>query len=330
MLYSGRPRSACGLTLIEVIIVVSIIGVLFALLLPAVQWTREAARRSQCQNNLKQIGLAIHAYASVFNMFPAGRGPSQQSAHTALLPWLDQTPLFNSFNWDLQISGKVANRTSRRTRILGFLCPSDAATNGSEHFPPTSYAANLGDAFSGRSSTPSNGLFLSVGNDWSDLARSRHVGLEGVHDGMSQTSAFSEWLIGSAQLRDPRRSVYGRATGSSLPAWDRELFATRCRSLDGMKFLAGSDIDKGSDWAIGEWLSTLYDHFLPPNAPSCINSRNSSDLYGAGTAASDHSGGVHSTFADGHVQFIRETVDISVWRALGTRDRGEVISSSDY
>src|SRR5829696_7474861 len=128
-----RMKRRRGFTLIELLVVIAIIGVLIALLLPAVQAAREAARRSQCANNLKQIGLAIHAYADSYNVFPAGRsslaqavvGGENWSVHAFLLPWLEQAQTFDALNFHLRPDQSVENDTAQRLWINAYLCPSD-------------------------------------------------------------------------------------------------------------------------------------------------------------------------------------------------------------
>lgn len=311
-----------GFTLNELLVVVAIIGLLVALLLPAVQASREAARRAQCANSLSQIGLAVQSYVADFGVFPAGRGGLNHSPHVAILPALDQGVLYNSINWSLPLSGRIQNATFRGTGVGVFSCPSDTSA---ADVASTNYAASVGDAYSRLGKSPSNGLFLAQ-----EDGRSYHVRPADITDGMSQTAAISEWLIGSKRVEDRRRSVYSRPTGSKLPAWDPILFRERCLSLERMKFRPGATQAKGRNWKHAQWLLSLYDHFLPPNSPSCINSVNSIEVNGAATAASNHPGGVHVAFGDGHVRFIRESVSLPIWRAMGTRNRGEVISADRY
>ncbi len=323
----AHPRSAKarGFTLIEVLVVIAIIGLTVALILPAVQAARETARRARCSNNLKQIGIALQGYVAGFGIFPAGRGGKLHSPHVAILPWLEQGALYNSFNWSEPPSGgSLSNLTSRTTRVAGFICPSDGF---SPDMAATNYAANLGDAYSSSTPIPSGGLFVAPGPG--TIFRSLHVGPADVSDGMSQTAAMSEWLIGSKHVEDRRRSVYSLPNGSHGPELDRTLFATRCLSLEGMAPNPLSPIAKGQYWSQPQWLFSLYDHFLPPNAPSCIYNRDSPDLIGAGTAASNHPHGVNVVFADGHVRFVRDGVALATWRALGTRNGGETVAGGD-
>jgi prepilin-type N-terminal cleavage/methylation domain-containing protein/prepilin-type processing-associated H-X9-DG protein len=307
-----------GFTLIEVLVVVTIIGVLVALLIPAVQSAREAARRIQCTNNLKQIGLAMAAYSTLHEILPQGRwkavfmGPDF-SAHVALLPHLDQGALYQSFNFS-RSADSLANETSGYFRPGLFVCPDDpefVAGNTSSH----SYPANCGV---GLAAFGWNGTAVA-----GRLSRPRGVRPAEVTDGLSRTAAFSEWLRPLHSLDAPRRQLYFRGPVDLKVGLDRfEGVVRQCESyrpgdLESLSWL------KGADWTRGMTGMTLYNHALPINQAAC-DGPNSSD-YSFYPAGSFHLGGVNVAFADGHTEFVRETIAIATWRALGSRNGGEVI-----
>ena len=203
---SGR---GLGFTLIELLVVISIIAVLIALLLPAVQSAREAARRMQCVNNFKQLGLAVHQYHDVNNSFPPGQLLYQNwqdiSALIPMLPGLEQQPLYAAFNFadvfPINGMGPVLpsyppNTTAARTQVAGFLCPSDLnrLTNPEGH---SNYCGNSG-------STPessevvswANGPFVAAATPDGDYRGCRVFSFSSIRDGLSSTACFSEKVLG--------------------------------------------------------------------------------------------------------------------------------------
>ena len=309
---AGRSRR--GLTLIELLVVIAILGILVTLLIPAVQAAREAARRAQCVNNLKQIALSIHAYISDFQVLPAGQGGIGQSVFVSLLPYVEQGAKYNTFNFDIRLT-YPANTTALSVRPSLLICPSDSLQPRDTF---TSYAGNVGDAFYLQSYT---GLFATTDSPWDHYISPQHI-----TDGMSNTAAIAEWLIGSRDRADRRRAIY-RPSGLPLLPVNSNQFTTKCRLLDG--YLPDMTIIKGEGWGDGSWPKTLYDHFMPPNHQSCINTPRS-EVFAACAVGSFHSGGANTAFADGRVSFIKESIGLGMWRAMGTRNGQELISPSDF
>jgi prepilin-type N-terminal cleavage/methylation domain-containing protein/prepilin-type processing-associated H-X9-DG protein len=331
-----RPvRSA--FTLIELLVVIAIIAVLIALLLPAVQSAREAARRAQCVNNLKQLGLAMHNYHDVNNALPLGRTlqsgtyrPFSQQAR--ILGYMEQSNIFNTLNFNLS-SYAPDNATGAATSVNSFLCPSDVSAQipSGEILPgfgwaAVNYRANEGTSVAmwfgtddvnnvnnGIVAQP-NGLFYS----------SQLIKLSSVTDGTSNTAAFSEHVIGdfSNSIATEFSDTFEPGT-HPLNSDDAFQFCLATNTLDLSK-QGYSNV--GAPWTYGYHSTTSYWHSAPPNTRSCMfpPSRIST------TANSRHPGGVNLCLADGSVRFIKSTINLSIWRALGTRNLGEIISADSY
>jgi prepilin-type N-terminal cleavage/methylation domain-containing protein len=217
---NGRPGpepGRRGFTLIEVLVVIAIIGLLVALLLPAVQAAREAARRMQCSNNLKQLGLALHGYHDAVGSLPWGEGPddwNNWSAHVMLLPYLEQGGLYNALNFVSYASGDFllpgspnpagANATAQLTRLAVLLCPSDLDRLTAPH-GHVNYCVNAGNDRNFAPKSPPSGLFAQA------PYCPGTVRFQDVTDGLSQTAAVSERVKGIANDAD----VYDPLTPSS-------------------------------------------------------------------------------------------------------------------
>lgn len=307
-------------TLIEVLVVIAIVGALIALLIPAVQFAREASRRSSCLNNLRQTGLAMNAYEASHKVYPQGRNGGSYSLHVMLLPYIEQQVVYSSLNLNTSLlvstSPTGPNGTAFLTSVSTFLCPSDRVdpTQGR-----TNYAGNAGF---GINSGASAGVFSDGSLDPASYA---YIGPSSVRDGTSYTIGISEWSLGSYPNRIPNASVY--ATPPLIPFPEQfDAFVSACRGIpsDGPVALIG----KSGEWLLGQYGSTLLNHNLAVNGHSCING--DSVNYGAWTAGSRHPGGCNSVFVDSRVQFIRDTASLPVWRALGTRQGGELIQEGSY
>ncbi len=356
-----------GFTLIELLVVIAIIAVLIALLLPAVQAAREAARRSQCVNNLKQLGLAVQNYHSSTNVLPAMvtfLGPAYDPKNAGSYGWgwcagwpiaisaqMELQPLYNAYNFNRQ-SDDAANTTVGYSGVATLLCPSeDQAQRPASPWAPLSYHGNWGgpgviDAWNGTIVPNHTDYPMSWG--WPPQNKA-YFGLQSVTDGTSNTALFSEKLIGlpgnpvvTPGSSKGKRGYYKVATtGYNLPpataVTEAMTFLNACRSAPATTN-SFSSIATGRYWTLGYvWHvgNNAYTHFNTPNGLTCIDSAGHSDgdnggINGIVTATSNHSGGVNVGFTDGSVKFIKDSISVPTWWALGTRNGGEVISSDSY
>jgi len=334
-----------GFTLIELLVVIAIIAVLIALLLPAVQAAREAARRAQCVNNLKQLGIALHNYHDTLGSFPfattilpatdyrivsgfTGKGHYCWSVLAQLTPFLEQTNVYNSVNFSLPVFDKSGivfppNTTVIGTQVQLFLCPSDGsnAKVRSDNFASGNYMACNGDGVLGGGfggADPAfgvpNGMFYF----------NTPVTLAQVTDGSSNTALMSESIIGNgaATTSTPPGAPNPADIMTLLPGGSpvyQPLSTAECATATSFFSM------RNTAWVQGDFLYALYTHYLTPNSKTydCLRQ----EYHGWKAARSRHSGGVNVLFGDGSVKFIKDTVNVQTWRALATRNSGEVISA---
>ena len=297
-----------GLTLIEMLVVISVIGLVIAITLPAVMQAMEAARRVRCASNLKMIGLAIHQHDESRGAFPGGYGrPFDASFLVQILPYVEQTALYDAINMtDLNEFSLLtnANATASIVRVSTWLCPSDATRTIEVSSAAPNYAGN-----SGKDSLKGEGVFVGTG-----------VAPRDIVDGLSQTAGVSEWIVGSGDFEHGTRlgSVY-QIPGGFGPV-DRVEFARLCDRIvpDGAELSPFRGF-KGFGWMSGRLGASLYNHSSPPNSPSCLG-----HPWNGIAAGSLHAGGAHVLFLDGRVQFVKQSIDLNTWYSLGTRSGGEI------
>ncbi len=340
-----RIVRARAFTLIELLVVIAIIGVLVALLLPAVQAAREAARRIQCVNNLKQIGIAVHNYHEALGSFPPGQllymNWQDLSTQVFLLPFMEQQPLYNAFNladvYPLTGLGPVLpsyapNTTAARTQVAGFLCPSDFSrlTNLEGH---TNYCGNSGSTpEASEVLTWANGPFVSAMQN--NYRGCRVFRFANVKDGLSTTACFSERVLGIGVMNqyDPMTpSTAILQVGGPTDVSSSSGYYQLCRAADpNSAALVPNALAAGMLWVFGYLSETRYTHIMPPNQQNCEVGGPSVGERGAITASSRHSGMANVLMCDGSVTGIKNSITPSVWWALGTMAGGEVISADSY
>ena len=344
----SRSPARRGFTLIELLVVIAIIAVLIALLLPAVQAAREAARRSQCVNNLKQFGIALHNYHDVQGSLPWGHQEDDQwcdwSAHVALLPYVEQTPLYNSFNFanDGNAANPYAtkNTTATYSKVTVFLCPSDI-DRIQNLFGHNNYRCNLGSSPDSINTVGQfNGPF--IGADPTAKLNCRVYGFRDVTDGLSNTAAFSERVKGlnknteARNVLQPSSSAF-QVTGVTpinipTPYYTACLATNKATAtLQGGQGYDSDIFGIGGSWYVGYPAHTGYNHVMPPNTWTCVsNGGGGSSDQGAHPASSRHPGIVNVLFCDGSVKAIKSTISANTWWAIGTKANNEVISADAY
>lgn len=339
-----------GFTLVELLVVIAIIGILVALLLPAVQAAREAARRSQCTNNLRQLGLAAHNFEGAKKSFPIGRRSGTtinpdgsnstilQWGHLSLiLPYAEEESVHDLIDYT-QGSGISP---ARLVQIGFFLCPSDSSEDrmnvpvcqGTEWADAgrTNYHGNGGND-TGQSKTiggvvveQNNGIFVT------NLA----VKFKHITDGTSHTALYSEAIRGDGN--NNLAEVPGdwfRISGTNQTA---AVVFQKCSGLSNPAgSVGGSQYScRGRNWVHGDYTTSRYNHVMPPNGISCsqsssgnVNAIPVNEDGTATTASSRHSGGVNMASADGSTHFVSEDIDYLIWSALGSRNGAETVGSA--
>lgn len=308
--FRANPRPA--FTLVELLVVIAIIGVMVGLLLPAVQAARESARRIQCTNHLKQIGLAVHNYESTYKCLPAGRTSRGLSVHAAIAPYLEQVNAAEQINFSVAWNAP-ANERARLLVVSSFLCPSDPQLLNPLGWGGNSYRCNQGagilwglppqDVSDPNFGMPGpNGVFFL-----NSFLRFRDIG-----DGLSNTAAFSEHDQGDfSNAISSRTDTFWPQTN---PANPDEAYQ-QCEAIDPSNLMYQRVSNVGAPWIYGYHSNTIYFHVSPPNKRSCMFPPGRI----ATTAKSSHPGGVMLGKCDGSTTFVSDSINLSIWRAVGTR-----------
>ncbi len=367
-----------GFTLIELLVVISIIAVLIALLLPAVQSAREAARRTQCTNNLKQLGLAVQNYHANVNVIPAlSMFPGYQFTVTMpitngigysapwtipILPYIEQSVMLAGYNFSTPAVvgvggvGGLENTTVTYTQLATYLCPSENIADRPSLNATINYVGNYGGPgqVTGYSGTiVPVGDFNMIGLGGTSLGRVGPVTIESIRDGSTNTALFSERLHGTASGGpvaagpgpNSKRGTFSvspsGSTGQGSGAAGAAALVQACKAIPATAMSINTDHLGNTAFATNPFFLSLvsYNHVGAPNSMNCMNAGGENSYvtsaqylgpFSSAPATSNHPGGVNLAMADGSVRFVKDSVDLKIWQAVGTRLGKEIVSGDAF
>jgi prepilin-type N-terminal cleavage/methylation domain-containing protein/prepilin-type processing-associated H-X9-DG protein len=324
-----------GFTLIELLVVISIIAVLIALLLPAVQMAREAGRAAQCKNNLKQIGLAMQAYHTVRNCMPMsttfGNGHGlNHSVFTLLLPQMEQTAISGSYNFYLE-DFTTANSTAVTSSIATFICPSvpDPTPKPGSTFAYQAAYATVANAANYPSTATWNFAPGHYGANWGGVHATPY-GDPRVYavTGMANYTATDGAYRGVMMAVTVNYAATGPTPAGQTRVWSLETLKDGTTNT-----IAFGEKRDGYGWAVGGYGGSEFDVWTSPTytdpAPTGGNTP-PPPSFGYLYSGSYHPGGAHFAFCDGSVRWLKGSTSQPIWYALTTRDGKEVISSDSF